>query len=73
MFINNFKVLLTRDILSIKFKFNVFSQVTDASQISDIKKSISKVKSALYPDRQSIRLEARGKTLKDTDRVKDLG
>lgn len=48
-------------------------KVTDASQISDIKKSISKVKSALYPDRQSIRLEARGKSLKDTDKVKDLG
>jgi len=27
----------------------------------------------LYPDRQSIRLEAKGKSLKDTDNVKDLG
>jgi len=63
-----------KEILSLKhFKYFVFFQVTDASQISDIKKSISKVKSALYPDRQSIRLEARGKSLKDTDKVKDLG
>jgi len=48
-------------------------KVTDASQITDIKKSISKIKPALYPDRQSVRLEAKGKTLKDSDNVKDLG
>lgn len=52
--------------------FYVF-QITDGSQISDVKKSISKIKPALYPDRQSIRLEAKGKSLKDTDNVKDLG
>ncbi|XP_050424214.1 probable very-long-chain enoyl-CoA reductase art-1 [Adelges cooleyi] len=48
-------------------------KVTDASQVSDIKKSISKVKPSLYPERQSLRLEVKGKSLKETDRVKDLG
>lgn len=50
-----------------------YFKVTDGFQISDIKKSINKIKSSLYPDRQSIRLEAKGKSLKDSDNVKDLG
>lgn len=47
--------------------------MTDASQVGDIKKSISKLKPALYPDRQSIKTDAKGKSLKDGDKVKDLG
>ncbi|XP_050525217.1 probable very-long-chain enoyl-CoA reductase art-1 [Daktulosphaira vitifoliae] len=48
-------------------------KITDASQISDIKKSVSKIKPALYPERQSIKLEIKGKSLKDSDNAKDLG
>lgn len=55
------------------FVYYYYFQITDASQISDIKKSISKVKPALYPDRQSLRLEVKGKSLKDSDKAKDLG
>lgn len=32
-----------------------------------------RIKKALYPDRQSLRLEARGKTLKDDDTLEGLG
>lgn len=42
--------------------------------VADVKVQVHKqLKKSLYPDRQSIRLEARGKTLKDSDTLQSLG
>uniref|UniRef100_A0A1B6D543 very-long-chain enoyl-CoA reductase n=1 Tax=Clastoptera arizonana TaxID=38151 RepID=A0A1B6D543_9HEMI len=43
------------------------------SSIKDIKKGVQRLKKGLYPDRQSLRLEAKGKTLKDDDTLQSLG
>ena len=45
----------------------------DSATIQDVKKGVYKFKKLLYAERQSIRLEARGKTLKDSDTLADLG
>lgn len=37
-----------------------------------MKKEVHRLNKKLYPDRQSLRLEAKGKTLKDTDTLKSL-
>lgn len=42
------------------------------STIADVKEQVHKLQSHLYADRQSIRLEARGKTLKDSDSLQSL-
>lgn len=47
-------------------------ELQETSTISDVKRGVYKLKKSLYPDRQSIRLEARGKSLKDSDQLKDL-
>ncbi|XKL67534.1 hypothetical protein PGB90_003025 [Kerria lacca] len=48
-------------------------ELNEASTITDVKKGVYHLKKLLYPDRQSIRLEPRGKTLKDSDTLKSLG
>jgi len=45
----------------------------EGSTVADIKKGVHRVKKDLYPDRQAVRLEVRGKTLKDSDTLKGLG
>lgn len=50
-----------------------FFQLEETSTISDVKKGVYRLKKLLYPERQSIRLEPRGKTLKDSDTLKSLG
>lgn len=40
--------------------------------MADVKEQVHKLKSNLYADRQSIRLEARGKTLKDSETLQSL-
>lgn len=47
--------------------------LTASSSIKDVKKGIHAQKKKLYPDRQSIRLEAKGKSLKDDDTLTGLG
>lgn len=48
-------------------------QLTSSSAIKDVKKGVHKLSKKLYPDRQSIRLEPKGKTLKDEDSLSSLG
>uniref|UniRef100_A0A1B6LQF0 very-long-chain enoyl-CoA reductase n=2 Tax=Graphocephala atropunctata TaxID=36148 RepID=A0A1B6LQF0_9HEMI len=45
----------------------------NSSTIKDVKRGVQRLKGSLYPDRQSIRLEARGKTLKDDETLQSLG
>lgn len=40
--------------------------------IADVKVQVNKLASHLYAERQSIRLEARGKSLKDSDTLQNL-
>lgn len=47
--------------------------VSSTFTVKDIKKEVHKAKSQLYPDRQAVRLEVKGKILKDSDDVKSLG
>lgn len=42
------------------------------STVADVKEQVHKLKSNLYPDRQSIRLEARGKSLNDNETLQSL-
>lgn len=44
-----------------------------SSTIQDVKKGVYKLNKKLYPDRQSVRLEPKGKTLKDDDTLSSLG
>lgn len=48
-------------------------QLEETSTISDVKKGVYRLKKLLYPDRQSIRLEPRGKSVKDSDTLQSLG
>lgn len=41
--------------------------------MADAKAQVYQLKKSLYPDRQALRLEARGKTLKETDSLHALG
>lgn len=47
--------------------------VKDSTTIVDLKKEIHKLDRKLNPNRQSIRLEAKGKSVKDSDTVHSLG
>lgn len=47
--------------------------VQSRTTVAEVKVQVQRLKKALYPDRQSIRLEARGKTLKDEDTLEALG
>ncbi|XP_049879796.1 probable very-long-chain enoyl-CoA reductase art-1 [Pectinophora gossypiella] len=48
-------------------------QLTENNSIKDVKVKIhQKINKSLYPDRQAIKLEAKGKTLKDEDSLKSL-
>lgn len=48
-------------------------QVTPDSTIKNVKEKIHQnVKKSLHPDRQAIKLEAKGKTLKDEETLKSL-
>lgn len=48
-------------------------QVNDDNSIKDVKEKIhQKLNKSLYPDRQAIKLEVKGKTLKDEDVLKSL-
>lgn len=47
--------------------------LSPTSTIKDVKKGVQKLSKTLYPDRQSIRLDARGKSLKDEETLKSLG
>lgn len=47
--------------------------VTLSSSIKDVKSQIYSQKKKFYPDRQSLRLEAKGKSLKDEDTLVGLG
>lgn len=40
--------------------------------VADVKEQVHKLASKLYADRQSLRLEAKGKTLKDSDTLENL-
>ncbi|XP_075217305.1 trans-2,3-enoyl-CoA reductase Sc2 isoform X2 [Lycorma delicatula] len=46
--------------------------LSSSSTISDVKKGVQKLNKKLYPDRQSIRLEPKGKTLKDSDTLSSI-
>jgi len=52
-----------------------FGQVSvkDSTTIADLKKEIHKLDRKLNPNRQSIRLEAKGKSVKDSDTINTLG
>lgn len=41
--------------------------------MQDVKKEVYKIKKQLYPERQSIRLEVKGKGAKDSDTLENLG
>lgn len=43
-----------------------------STTVADIKKQVFRARPALYPDRQSIRSDPRGKSLKDTDTLKSV-
>ncbi|XP_077289420.1 trans-2,3-enoyl-CoA reductase Sc2 [Arctopsyche grandis] len=47
-------------------------QATSETKIKDVKKAIQVLKKSLYPDRQSIRLEAKGKNVSDDSTLKSL-
>ncbi|KAJ9581162.1 hypothetical protein L9F63_023667, partial [Diploptera punctata] len=49
------------------------NNLTATTSIRELKKKIYGIKKSLYPERQAIRLEPKGKTLKDNDTLKDLG
>jgi len=55
--------------------FKSFGKVTvkDSTTIADLKKEIHKLDRKLHPNRQSIRLEPKGKSVKDSDTVNTLG
>jgi very-long-chain enoyl-CoA reductase len=46
--------------------------LSGSSTVKDVKEGIHKIKKSLYPDRQSVRLEPKGKTLKDEDTLQSL-
>lgn len=48
-------------------------QLRSTSTIKDVKKEVQRLKRNLNPDRQSVRLEAKGKTLKDEETLQGLG
>jgi len=45
----------------------------NSSTIKDVKRGVQRLQSKLYPDRQSIRLDPKGKTLKDDETMQSLG
>lgn len=48
-------------------------QLKDDATVKDVKEKIYKnLKKSLYPDRQAVKLEAKGKTLKDEESLKSL-
>lgn len=49
-----------------------FKNATSSTTIADLKKEVHKLNKKLYPDRQSLRLEAKGKSLRDDDTLKSL-
>jgi very-long-chain enoyl-CoA reductase len=49
------------------------SELFPTSTIEDVKKSFQRAKPSYYVDRQSFRLDARGKTLKDSETLQSLG
>lgn len=51
----------------------VSEQLRNSSTIRDVKRGVQRLKGSLYPDRQSVRLEAKGKTLKDDETLQSLG
>lgn len=48
-------------------------ELQGSSTIGDVKKGVYRLKKLLYPDRQAVRLEIKGKTLKDSDSLESLG
>lgn len=48
-------------------------QLSGATTVGDVKKQVHSQKKSLYPDRQSLRLEVRGKSLNDKDTLSSLG
>lgn len=46
--------------------------VANNATVADVKVQVHKLASHLYADRQSLRLEAKGKTLKDSDTLESL-
>nr|CAD7457122.1 unnamed protein product [Timema tahoe] len=51
----------------------VLQNLSPSTSVSDLKKQIHSRKSNLYPNRQALRLEVKGKTLKDEETLKSLG
>lgn len=51
----------------------VLENLTGSSTIKDVKEGVHRRQKKLYPDRQSIRLEAKGKSLKDEESLSSLG
>lgn len=51
----------------------VVDNLTASSSIKDVKDGVYRKKKSLYPERQSIRLEAKGKSLKDEESLQSLG
>ncbi|KAL0279637.1 UNVERIFIED_CONTAM: hypothetical protein PYX00_001147 [Menopon gallinae] len=45
---------------------------SSSTTVAQLKKEVHKLNKKLYPDRQSLRLEAKGRSLKDEDTVKSL-
>ncbi|XP_049812006.1 very-long-chain enoyl-CoA reductase [Schistocerca nitens] len=54
-------------------RIGTLDNVSPSSNIRNIKKLIEELRPKLYPDRQSVRLEPKGKTLKDEETVSSLG
>nr|CAD7403157.1 unnamed protein product [Timema cristinae] len=54
-------------------KIGVWFVLSPSTSVSDLKKQVHSRKSNLYPNRQALRLEVKGRTLKDEETLKSLG
>jgi very-long-chain enoyl-CoA reductase len=63
------------EIVDSKSRKNIarLNDLSASSTIEDVKKSLQKIKPSLYIERQSFRMDARGKMLKDSETLQSLG
>jgi len=57
----------------VSFYHFILLQLAPSTLIKDIKQQIYRKKKSLYPERQSIRLEVKGSSLKDTEPLSSFG
>nr|CAD7575125.1 unnamed protein product [Timema californicum] len=67
--IGNIEILAAQGSKSIA----VLQNLSPSTSVSDLKKQVHSRKSNLYPNRQALRLEVKGRTLKDEETLKSLG